>query len=764
MSITKFASRTLLLLVVLGAMTTVLACGGADEATSETTESTTTAPSTSVTTAPTAAPVAKVEPTKAPDNMAGQAAVAQPTVEVKAPSQPVVMEKPAEAFKYVAPPQQPGVYWDFVYRGPRPTEFSENPLFAEMVKAGQLPPVEERLPEEIKVVQGPDGIGEYGGRQRITSTGGGPSNRMYWDKKNANEIEHLPHVGFYEISDDGRVYTFRNRKGLNWSDGTPMTMEDIRFAWEDVNLNKTLHETPQTQWIDSVTGEIIKFAIIDDDKWTLTWDTPDFTLMEGEVRPGSRCTSFYFCFYAPAHYMKQFHEDHADADKLKAIIQEYEAGDWLRLWGVVNNHGTHVEMPVMGPFVLTSQSDTLSTWRTNPFFFEVDPEGNQLPYLDGVDSLRVESREVGVFRSMAGETDLHGRDFRLEELPLYRSNMGRGDFNIKLWPLPGPGDMGMIICQTCNQDPETGKWMRSIDFRNALSLAMDRNSINDTVFLGLGVEKNWVPHPSTPYYPGDDAAFHNTEYDPDKANEILDGLGLTERDAEGFRLRSDGSGERLSFLNLAELNNGDKAAELMVDYFAQVGIDMPAKPMNAPWTLTYPGKEAISTLRVVGNYGANPWFSSWTRCCATGAGPAFVPDIGDLPRSMKRGPNGAVPMEGGYQPRCDCEQSPDWKPTAPDHTYPADPTGTIDWLNQNWHKGKGFERLSPDRVEIGKEVFRLHAEEKYYNILIAHSGFWRGTIINRNNFLNAPETHVADVVGWYGELYYFADGIDNIRN
>ena len=121
-------------------------------------------------------------------------------------------------------------------------------------------------------------------------------------------------------------------------------------------------------------------------------------------------------------------------------------------------------------------------------------------------------------------------------------------------------------------------------------------------------------------------------------------------------------------------------------------------------------------------------------------------------------------MEGGYQPRCDCEQSPDWKPTAPDHTYPADPTGTIDWLNQSWHKGKGFARLSPDRVEIGKEVFRLHGEEKYYNILIAHSGFWRGTIINRNNFRNAPETHVADVVGWYGELYYFTDGIDNIRN
>ncbi len=757
---TKRVWRSALALALAIAFAAALACGGADEETD--TDTAKTSPAAPAQTAPTAAPAAMAEPTKAPDSMAGQAAVQQPTAAPIAAAAAPVMGKAEEDFKYQAPPQQPGVYWDYVYTGPRPTEFNENPRFAEMVRQGQLPPVEERLPEEVKVVQGPHGIGIYGGRQRITSTGGGPSNRMYWDKKNANEIQHLPHVGFYEISDDGRVYTFRNRKGLNWSDGAPMTMEDIRFAWEDVNLDKRLHETPQTQWIDSVTGNLIQFAIIDDERWTLTWDTPDFTLMEGEVRPGSRCTSFYFCFYAPAHYMKQFHEDYADADKLKQMIADEETGDWLRLWGVKNNQSTHVELPVMGPFVLTSESDTLSTWRSNPFFFEVDPEGNQLPYLDGVDSLRVESREVGVFRSMAGETDLHGRDFRLEELPLYRSNMDRGDFNIKLWPLPGPGDMGMIICQTCNQDPETGKWMRSKDFRNALSLAMDRVSINDTVFLGLGVPKNWAPHPSTPYYPGDTAAFHNTEYDPDKANQLLDGLGLTARDADGFRLRTDGSGERLSFLNLAELGNGDKSAELLVDYFADVGIDMPSKPMNAPWTLTYPGKEAISTLRVVGNYGANPWFSSWTRCCATGAGPAFTPDIGDLPRSMKRGPNGATPMEGGYQPRCDCEQSPIWEPPAPADTYPADPTGTIAWLNDNWHRGKGFARLSPERIEIGKEVFRLHAEEKYYNILIAHSGFWRGTIISRNNFLNVPETHVADVVGWYGELYYFQDGIDNI--
>jgi ABC-type transport system substrate-binding protein len=418
----------------------------------------------------------------------------------------------------------------------------------------------------------------------------------------------------------------------------------------------------------------------------------------------------------------------------------------------------------MAPFVLTSQSDTLSTWRSNPFFFEVDPEGNQLPYLDGADSLRVESREVGVFRSMAGETDLHGRDFRLEELPLYRSNIGRGDFNIKLWPLPGPGDMGMIICQTCNQDPELGKWLRTRDFRTAISYAMDRDSINETLYLGFGTPKNWSPHPSTPYYPGDAIAFQDVAYDPAKANEILDGLGLTERDEAGYRLRSDGSGKRISFDSVSSLGWTTDVAVLMTDYYADVGIELKDKTMNAPWTLGYPGKVPITIMRAFGLYGANPWFSGWSRCCPTGGGHVFAPDIGDLPRSMKIGPDGAVPTEGGYQPRSGDEMSPVWEPKAPDYTYPADPSGNLLKLNQIFHDGRAYEQYSPERLNMGKEIFSIHALEKYYLGIVAHTGVFRSPMLHQNNFINIPHTHTADPVGFYGELYYFIDGQDNIDN
>lgn len=774
MSLKLMRLKSILAVAAAIMLVVALACGGAEETAAPEAPQAAAAAATAVP-SDAAAPAAKPEAAKAaqPAAAAAQAApsekvkvaVAQPTTAAVAPDRDAPLSTAEKGYKYVPPPQVPGVYWDYIYTGPRPSQFSENPKFAELVKQGKLPPVEDRIPEDFKVNQGPAGIGTYGGIQRLTATGGGPSNRMYWHKKNADEFVKVAHVGFHEISDDGRVYTFTLRKGLRFSDGEFLDMEDIRFAWEDVNLNTVLHETPQGQWIDPVTGNIVKFAVVDDLNWTLTWDTPNFILMEGEVRPGMRCTSFYFCFYAPEHHLKQWHEDYADAADIERMIAEEEVGDWPRLWGLVNNLSTHVGLPMPGPFILTSQSDTLSTWDSNPYFYVVDPEGNQLPYIDGFMSIRVESREVGVFRGMAGETDLGAHGLQIPEIPLYRSNMAKGNFNIKVWPQVGPGDFTTSVIQTYNTDPEIGKWLRTTEFRQALSLALDREAINDTILLGLGTPKNWVSHPSTAYYPGDEWAFHNASYDPDKANDILDSLGITERDAEGFRLRSDGSGERISFRHLSELGPTADIMELQTDYFADVGIEIKNKPMNAPWTLSYPGKEYLAMLKAhFGYYGANPWFSGWSRCCGTGGGPAFTPDISQLDRSMKRGPDGAVPTEGGYQPRCDCPVSDVWDPPAPSDTYPADPTGTIAWLHDNWIEGWQHHQYSPERIAIGKEIHRIHGEHKFMLSVAAHTGASRGIVINQNNFLNAPETHIADSIGFYGELYYFVDGKDNIGN
>ena len=760
--------RSLFVLTLALVLVAVLACGGAEEKAGPV-EGAAAAPATEAKPAPAAvaptAAAAKPAPTQAPiEKVAEVKTEAAPKPQLG--GQATAMKEGEADFKYVPEPETAGIYWDYRYTGPRPTKFGENPKFTELVKQGTLPPVEDRLPEEVKVVQPPHGIGVYGGIKRLTHSGGAShwAARHYWDKKNSNEVTHMPHIGFFELSDDGRVHTFRLRKGLKWSDGTPMSMEDVRFAWEDVNLNTEMHATFDPQFLDSVTGNVLKFAVVDDQHWTITFDTPNFILMEGEVRAGATCSPSSFCFYTPTHYAKKFHPKYADAQELAKMLAEEDLEDWTRLLTGKLNWAKNAGMPYMGHYYMASESDNFWELEANPYFFEVDPEGNQLPYMDGMQIIRVESRDVSVFRSMAGETDLSGRDFLVQELPLYRSNQSRGNYSIKVWPQPSGGALVMTVCHTCNQDAELGKLYRSRDFARALSHAIDREAMIDTLWLGLGVPGNWVPHPSVQYYPGDDWAFLDTEYDLDKANKLLDDLGYTEKDAEGFRLRLDGSGERLSFPSLSELGQTTDPARLMVDYWAEIGLEFKNKDMTTPWTLTYPGKEPLFISRFMANYAANPWYALWTRCCGVGGGAgSFVPDINDLDRSMKRGPNGAVPTEGGYSPQCGCEMSPIWEPKAPDDTYPADPLGKIAWLHDNWHKGVAIPALSPERIEIGKEIYRIHAQEKYEVSVVSHNGLFRGIILHQNNVNNVPGTHTNDNHGFYNELYYFTDGIGNTK-
>jgi peptide/nickel transport system substrate-binding protein len=744
----------------------VLACGAADD---EEKPAGAAAPAAEATKVPAAAKeepkaVVKVVPTAAPP-----AQVAEIKKEAVKPSfgdKAAAMKEAEVGYKYIAEPELAGIYWDYRYTGPRPTEFSENPRFTELVKQGKLPKLEDRLPAEVKVVQPPGGIGVYGGTKRLTHTGGAShwAARHYWDKKNSDEVTHMPHIGFFEVSDDGRVFTFRLRKGAKFSDGTTMTMEDVRFAWEDVNLNSEMHATYDPQFLDSVTKNVLKFAVLDDDHFTLTWETPNFILMEGEVRAGATCSPSSFCFYTPSHYAKQFHPKYADAADLKKMLDEQELEDWTRLMTNNLNWSKNAMMPYMGHYYVATESDNFWTLEANPYFFEVDPEGNQLPYMDGMQIIRVESRDVAVFRSMAGETDLSGRDFQIFELPLYRSNMEKGDYSIKIWPQPSGGAFLMTVCSTCNQDAETGKVYRTVDFRRALSLGIDREAMIDTLFVGVGVPGNWLPHPSVQYYPGDDYAFLETNYDPDLANSLLDGMGYTEKDSDGFRLRLDGSGERLSFPALSILDVTTDGAQLMIDYWAEIGLQFKSKAMKTPWTLTYPGKEPLLITHYQANYAANPWYALWTRCCGVGGGAgSFVPDINDLDRSMKRGPDGAVPMEGGYAPQCGCDMSSVWEPKAPADTYPADPLGKVKILHDSWHTGVGVPALSPERIELGKEIYRIHAEQKYHISVVSHNGMFRGIILHQNNVNNVPGTHTNDNNGFYNELYYFDNGEDNIR-
>ena len=152
-----------------------------------------------------------------------------------------------------------------------------------------------------------------------------------------------------------------------------------------------------------------------------------------------------------------------------------------------------------------AQGKEIGKLARNHYSWAFDPEGNQLPYLDGVWMYQNESNDVAVFRKMSGENDQPiTYNNLLRNVPLYINSMERGDYSIYRWPSFGGNDAGIGLQQTWNDDPYIGELIRTHEFREAISYAIDRSAINDTSFLGLGAIQNFVPRPDNPFYPGDD--------------------------------------------------------------------------------------------------------------------------------------------------------------------------------------------------------------------------------------------------------------------
>ena len=644
-----------------------------------------------------------------------------------------------------------GEFFSYKYDGPRPTTFQEAPMLAELVRQGELPPLMERLPveDDIRVVNVSE-IGEYGGTYRITSNGlgGHEANLEQWVKRDGDGIAWYDYIGYFTLSDDGRTYTMRLRDGLKWSDGEPLTMDDIKFAWEEVNFNKELNPGLGAMYTDLVSGNEVTFNIIDDLNFTLTYDSPNYALMTNRAdRRGHFCG---VCWFVADHYMKQFHPDHANAADLEKAIKDAGAENWTGLFSGKTNMHTNPEHPSIAPFQLSWWNDSRIHFDRNPYFFQVDPAGNQLPYTDAFTKFKVESRDVAVFRTMAGETDAYTRVFQLRDLPLLQSNAEKGGYQVFLWPSTGGNDVGLHMNQTYNVDPEIGKWIRTADFRKALSLGINRDQINEVMFHGLGTIQAWIPHPETPYYPGAQWASVDISHDPVTANKILDGLGLTAKDDEGYRMRADGSGALT--LSIAFPNDESaKIAPMIQQMWRDIGIKLALDTGSLYYQIMRNDTGYMALHTDFSAYHADPWMIGWNHVTPVTTNAQIAAAIGLYFQTQ-----GAEGMAPGPNPA--------FMPAAPPNNYAADPSGNLKMLQDIYVKGRSLPRFSPERVELGKQIFQTNVEEKYTIGTIGFTATRRGVMVNRKNFRNVPELHIRDKYGFWVETYYFENGIGNFQN
>ena len=454
----------------------------------------------------------------------------------------------------------------------------EAPSLAAQVEAGELPPVEERLPSNPLVVEPHAEIGQYGGTWRSAivteedrtwltqAIGYEPLIRWIPEWTGApGTSEIIPNIAEkFEELEGGKVFQFTLREGMKWSDGEPLTAEDFRFRFEDIGLNPELHpggfyglftnpnneEKPGRFESD---GNVIRYI----------FDEPKPGFLEELAANRDMCI--------PKHYLQQFHPDHNP--DLDALVEEAGFTDWMQLWEAKNEPFTNVEMPSLHPWKLTAAlgDGSYITAERNPYYWKVDPDGSQLPYVDSIRCEIVQDIEVELLKITNGELDMQMRNFAtVRNLPVVADARERGDYRMFTVGPQSPNAMVIGFNQTLEDDR-----LRSIysnrDFRVGLSYAMNRDRIIETVYAGQTKPWQCAPREEHPAY-NEELATQYLEYSVDKANEALDASGFTERDGDGFRMAE---GERITVTVLVPSTFPDHidAFELIKQDWAEVGVD-----------------------------------------------------------------------------------------------------------------------------------------------------------------------------------------------
>jgi peptide/nickel transport system substrate-binding protein len=430
-------------------------------------------------------------------------------------------------------------------------------MLAELVKAGKLPPVEQRVPEEPLVIKPVHEIGKYGGTWRRGFTGPGDgengqrimgADKLLYSDYTGTKIVPAVAKG-WKLEDGDRTTVLSLRKGMKWSDGHPFTADDIVFWWTDLYQNSELTPVANADLtINGKPGTLEKL-----DELTVAFKFPDSYPMFVEKLAGASVLGqghaaqgeVFMGGYAPAHYLKRFHPKYTDKATLDQLVAQEKFDNWISLIKFKNTWRLNPELPVLAPW-RTVQPINNPVWilERNPFFHEVDTEGNQLPYYDRIQMSLAETLEVLNLRAIAGEYDVQERHVDIAKIPVFLENKEKGGYDLHLDPAVHGCDNTLYINQTYDGDPEVAKWLQTTDFRRALALGIDRDQLNETYWIGLGTPGSVAPADDTPYFPGPEWRSKWSVLDVKQANELLDKIGLDKKDAEGFRLRTD-NGQRL---------------------------------------------------------------------------------------------------------------------------------------------------------------------------------------------------------------------------
>jgi peptide/nickel transport system substrate-binding protein len=453
-------------------------------------------------------------------------------------------------------------------------------MLAEQVKAGKLPSVEQRLPSDPMVITPHEKVGTYGGRWRSGLLGVSDTPWISRTMGNDPLLRWAPDLtgvipnfaSKWEVANDGTEFTFYLRKGVKWSDGQPCTADDFMFWFEDVVKNDELVKV-KPLWFRTG-ADLGTMTKVDDYTIKMTFARPNGLLIKN-LGGGSGV------FWQPAHYLKQFHVKY-NKEKVDATVKELKLQDWVAYWGQKEPYYLNPERPVILAWRVTqglgAGGSTVYAAERNPYYWKVDTEGNQLPYIDELHYTVAEKVDNITLKALNGEVDMSDRHIATpDNKAVFTDNKEKGgyDFFDVKYAFECPTVLALNLV---HKDPETRKVFQNKDFRFAMSMAINRQEIIDTTYVGDGEPRQAAPLDESPHY-HERLAKVATEYDPDKANEMLDAIGL-KKGADGMRTRFDGSPLSITIEVAQAFEPWAQQMEMVARHWKAVGVNTTVKAME----------------------------------------------------------------------------------------------------------------------------------------------------------------------------------------
>ncbi len=475
-------------------------------------------------------------------------------------------------------------------------EFTGNPAMKELnaqIRGNPaLPPVAERLPSEPLVVAPYDSIGQYGGTFNAISNAPEAGTSDFLSIRHVNLVRYsddlqtiVPNVAkSFSWNADFTKLTLKLRKGHKWSDGAPFTSADVKFWYDNLMMDPNVFAKPKD------------YALVAGKRMTV--DTPDpqtviFNLPAPKPGLLAAFATGYAQAFQPKHFLGKYHPAiNPDADKLAkaagfengyAVIKAYYgSSDWTDTGTPMLNSPDKVgKLPKDAVPTLESHFDVKETTEgrhfvANPYFFQVDTTGQQLPYINEMDETYANENEVRLLKLVNAEVDYKAQSLGLPATPLLLDNAKKGNYTVDLKPTIS---MPTFSFNVTDQDLEKRKVFSDLRFRKAMSIAINRDEMNKVVFFGLGVPKQYIGFSPTPNFIDKKWTSYATKYDPAAANALLDQIGMKDTNGDGFRELPNG--DKL-VLNMQFSTQGipGQVVELVGQYWQDVGIQTTVKEIT----------------------------------------------------------------------------------------------------------------------------------------------------------------------------------------